>query len=179
MFASDNVLPAIARIWHPACDAHAADFTREARMLNRSVASTAGSTPENGKPESPPLLLSVTGQTAKLDGKFEIAESVHIECELGGELTVGERLVVGRRGVVTADVQTVDAVIHGTYSGTMVASGTVEIAATGRVTGNIETDSLVIAKGGFFNGNVVRINRSRDARIAPAFLEEKKVSVAL
>jgi cytoskeletal protein CcmA (bactofilin family) len=38
-----------------------------------------------------------------------------------------------------------------------VASGDVEIAATGRVTGNIETDSLVIAKGGFFNGSVVKI----------------------
>jgi cytoskeletal protein CcmA (bactofilin family) len=41
----------------------------------------------------------------------------------------------------------------------MVASGTVEITVTGRVTGNIETDSLVIAKGGFFNGNVVKKTR--------------------
>ena len=32
--------------------------------------------------------------------------------------------------------------------------------STGRVSGNIETDSLVIFKGGFFNGNVSKIRRA-------------------
>jgi cytoskeletal protein CcmA (bactofilin family) len=40
----------------------------------------------------------------------------------------------------------------------MVATGNVEIASTGRVSGSIRTDSLVISKGGFFNGNVTKIN---------------------
>jgi cytoskeletal protein CcmA (bactofilin family) len=40
----------------------------------------------------------------------------------------------------------------------MVATGNVEITTTGRVSGNIQTDSLVISKGGFFNGNVTKIN---------------------
>ena len=36
----------------------------------------------------------------------------------------------------------------------------VEIAETGRVTGNITTDSLVIAKGGFFNGNITKMENA-------------------
>ncbi len=36
-----------------------------------------------------------------------------IECEVGGELTVGRTLVLGERAVVHADVRTVDAVIKG------------------------------------------------------------------
>jgi cytoskeletal protein CcmA (bactofilin family) len=103
-------------------------------------------------------LLSVTGESARIEGKFEIAESIQIECEVGGELTVGGRLVIGEKGIVNANVQTVDAVIMGQYDGNMVATGNVEITATGRVSGNIETDSLVISKGGFFNGNVRKIN---------------------
>lgn len=103
-------------------------------------------------------LLSVVGGEAKVEGKFDIADSIQIECEIGGELTVGGQLVIGEKGVVTANVRTVDAIIMGYYSGNMVATGNVEIAATGRVSGSIETDSLVISKGGFFNGNVSKIS---------------------
>src|SRR5215470_16370972 len=105
----------------------------------------------NGEP-----LLTIVGASAKLEGKFEITDSIQIECEVGGELSVGGKLVIGEKGVVNASVQTVDAVIMGVYEGNMVATGNVAIAETGRVTGNIETDSLVISKGGFFNGNVVK-----------------------
>ena len=94
---------------------------------------------------TPVTLLTVTGQTAKMNGKFEIADSLHVECEVGGELIVGGQLVIGERGEVNATVRTLDAIIHGTYEGDMDASGTVEITVTGKVTGNNETDSLVIA----------------------------------
>ena len=127
---------------------------------------------------TPVTLLTVTGQTAKMNGKFEIADSLHVECEVGGELIVGGQLVIGERGEVNATVRTVDAIIHGTYEGDMVASGTVEITVTGKVTGNIETDSLVIAKGGFFNGNVVKKTRAVNAApLAP--VSDDRIAVAL
>jgi cytoskeletal protein CcmA (bactofilin family) len=127
---------------------------------------------------TPVTLLTVTGQTAKMHGKFEIADSLHVECEIGGELLVGGQLVIGERGEVNATVRTVDAIIHGTYEGDMVASGTVEITVTGRVTGNIETDSLVIAKGGFFNGNVVKKTRMATAHVADTTTNDR-IAVAL
>jgi cytoskeletal protein CcmA (bactofilin family) len=66
----------------------------------------------------------------------------------------------------------VDAIIMGHYEGNMVATGNVEIAETGRVTGNIQTDSLVISKGGFFNGNITKMNEN-DARQIVA-IDEKR-----
>lgn len=111
--------------------------------------------PANAQAQGGPL-LTIVGASARLEGKFEITDSIQIECEVGGELHVGGRLVIGTKGVVHANVQTVDAVIMGQYEGNMVATGNVEITETGRAVGNIETDSLVIAKGGFFNGNVVK-----------------------
>jgi len=112
---------------------------------------------EPGKPMSI-TLLTVVGEHARMEGKFDITDSIQIECEVGGELNVGGKLVIGEKGVVNANVQTVDAIIMGQYEGNMVATGNVEIAETGRVTGNITTDSLVISKGGFFNGNITKIN---------------------
>src|SRR5260370_25916343 len=113
---------------------------------------------DNAKPVNPITLLTVVGDHARMEGKFDIADSIQIECEVGGELNVGGKLVIGEEGVVSANVQTVEGIIMGQYEGNMVATGNVEIAETGRVTGNITTDSLVISKGGFFNGNITKIN---------------------
>ena len=132
----------------------------------------------NGQPQGGMTLLTIVGASAKIEGKFDIADSIQIECEVGGELTVGGKLVIGEKGAVNANVQTVDAVVMGQYEGNMVATGNVEITETGRVTGNIETDSLVISKGGFFNGNVLKIDE-HDAEKGAArqvyLVDEKRV----
>jgi len=107
-------------------------------------------------------LLTVLGESAHLEGKFTIGDSIQIECEVVGEINVEGRLVIGDRGVVRADVETVDALIRGRYEGKMVATGNVEITSTGRVSGNIETDSLVISKGALFNGTVSKMKRSQE-----------------
>ncbi len=131
--------------------------------------------PENGKNGGAPItLLTIAGDRAKVEGKFEIADSIQIECEVGGELSVGGRLVIGEKGVVNANVTTVDAVIMGQYDGNMVATGNVEIAETGRVSGNIQTDSLVISKGGFFNGNVTKINEETRGQRPVYLIDEKR-----
>lgn len=111
----------------------------------------------------PKRLLTVVGDTAALRGKFEISDSIEIACEIAGELKVGGKLVIDEAGVVNADVETKDAVIKGTYSGNLIVRGDCEITATGHVNGNIRTDSLVIAKGGFFNGNVGKGSDQPDA----------------
>src|SRR5688572_29644733 len=128
----------------------------------------------NGHASTPVTLLTVVGETAKMEGKFDIADSIQIECEVGGELRVGGKLVIGEKGVVNANVETVDAIILGHYDGNMTATGNVEIAATGRVSGNIKTDSLVISKGGFFNGNVSKIHDESQISQRPVYLIEEK-----
>ena len=117
-------------------------------------------------------LLTIVGDTAKMEGKFEIADSIQIECEMHGDLRVGGKLVIGEKGVVTATVETVDAVIQGHYDGTMTATGNVEIAATGRVNGNIKADSLVITKGGSFRGNVTKLSEEPVTNHRPRYLIE-------
>jgi len=127
--------------------------------------------PVSAKPIEPATLLTVVGEHARMEGKFDITDSIQIECEVGGEVNVGGKLVIGQKGVVNANVQTVDAIIMGHYEGNMVATGDVEITETGRVSGNIQTDSLVISKGGFFNGNVTKMNEGASRQVVP--IEEK------
>jgi len=132
--------------------------------------------PPQGLTAQPVPLLTINGDAAKIEGKFQIADSIQIECEVGGELRVGGKLVIGEKGVVNANVETVDAVILGIYEGNMTATGNVEIAATGRVNGNIKTDSLVITKGGAFKGNVAKINDEPAASHRPRYLGDDKLA---
>lgn len=132
----------------------------------------------NGKQSSLSALLTVMGGDARLEGKFDITDSIEIECKVGGELKVGGKLVIGERGSVHADVRTVDAIIHGEYEGNMVATGSVEISPSGRVDGNIETNSLVISKGGFFNGNVVKLKETEEGRPAIHLVKENPLAQA-
>ena len=103
-------------------------------------------------------LLTITGDSAVLDGKFKISQSIEIDCELKGKLTVDGKLTILGNGFVSADVKTIEAEIIGKYEGNMEASGNVEIKETGIAVGNIKTDSLIINKGGAFSGNVTRMS---------------------
>jgi len=139
------------------------------------VGTQAGPSEDHAAPSTDPPtvpLLTVVGDTAKMEGKFEIADSIQIECEVRGDLRVGGKLVIGEKGVVKANVETMDAIIEGHYDGTMTATGNVEIAATGRVSGNIKTDSLVVTKGGSFRGNVTKINEEPATNHRPLSLIE-------
>jgi cytoskeletal protein CcmA (bactofilin family) len=102
-------------------------------------------------------LLTIVGDYAVLDGKFKISQSIEIDCELKGKLTVDGKITIQQNGFVSADVKTEEAEIIGRYVGDMVATGNVIIRETGVAMGNIKTDSFEINKGGIFNGNISRI----------------------
>jgi len=112
-------------------------------------------------------LLSIQGETAKVDGKFVVSKSIEIDCEIKGKLDVDGQIIIQKNGFVNADVKTKDAEIIGRFDGNMEALGNVEIKETGVVYGNIKTDSLVISKGGIFSGNVTRINDTANAGPKP------------
>jgi len=110
--------------------------------------------------EASRTLLTITGDSAVVEGKFKISKSIEIDCEVKGQLDVEGQVIIQRNGFVNADVKIIDAEVIGRYEGNMEASGNVEIKETGIVSGNIKTDSLIINKGGIFSGNVTRISDS-------------------
>jgi cytoskeletal protein CcmA (bactofilin family) len=129
-------------------------------------------------------LLTIIGDYAVLDGEFKISKSIEIDCELKGKLTVDGKITIQQNGFVSADIKTEEAEIIGRYVGDMEATGNVLIRETGIAMGNIKTDSLVINKGGIFNGNITRITEAKilldekpSASIVvekPAFQEEEQ-----
>ena len=112
---------------------------------------------DNQRQDMQKTLLTIKGNSAKIEGKLIISNSIEIDCEITGELNVDGKLIIQQSGHVNADVKTSDAIINGVYEGNMEATGNVQITETGKTSGNIKTDSLIIEKGGIFAGNVERI----------------------
>jgi len=113
---------------------------------------------------NPRQLLKIEGESAKFEGKMDISESIEVDCEVSGKLKVDGQINIRGKGIVNADIDTIDASIEGEYDGKMKASGKVEIMESGIVSGNIKTDSLIINEGGVFDGKVSRITKIKKSK---------------
>lgn len=122
-------------------------------------------------------LLTITGDSAVVEGKFKISKSIEIDCEVKGQLDVEGQVIIQRNGFVNADIKTIDAEVIGRYEGNMEASGNVDIKETGIVSGTIKTDSLIINKGGIFSGNVSRISDSGEVSKKKVKSDESNLSL--
>ncbi len=103
---------------------------------------------------------SVIDQGCQFEGRLTFVGTLIVNGKFQGELISSSTLVVGETGELEADV----------HAGTIILAG--------RVSGNIETDSLVISKGGVFNGQVVKMHRGSEViperrNVSPALFAQK------
>ena len=88
----------------------------------------------------------------EMTGRFVVDRPLRIEGEFRGELESTSNVLVCETGAVQAPIRARGVEIRGAVVGDVVASREVVIHATGRLHGDVETPSLVIARGATFNG---------------------------
>jgi cytoskeletal protein CcmA (bactofilin family) len=99
--------------------------------------------------------LSVVGQTLVIKGEIEAAEDMLIQGRVEGSIKhTADRLIIGRSGVVNADIDARNLIIEGVVEGNIVGSESVVIEETADVRGNIYTARISISDGAQFSGTV-------------------------
>jgi cytoskeletal protein CcmA (bactofilin family) len=88
----------------------------------------------------------------EMTGRLVVERPLCIEGEFRGELESAGAVVVSESGTVEAPIRARTVEIRGAVVGDVVASREVVIHANGRLHGDVEAPSLVIARGAFFNG---------------------------
>jgi cytoskeletal protein CcmA (bactofilin family) len=113
-------------------------------------------TTEESKAQSPAapgasndLLL---GRGVRFEGKLTFAGTVRIDASFVGTIITDDVLVVGEAARIDANITCGTIVVHGEVNGNIQAKSGVEIHSTAKVRGDLETASLVIEKGAFFQG---------------------------
>ena len=99
-------------------------------------------------------LKSIVGKTLFVKGKVFSDEEVLIEGKIEGQLHIKHRVVVGKSGIVNADIDAREVVIKGTVNGNVKGSYKVEIVPDGVLNGNIISQRVVLAEGAIFKGNI-------------------------
>lgn len=91
-------------------------------------------------------MMSVEGGIIKCDG------NLRIDGRVDGEVNVTGAVVIGKTGVVNANVHAQHVFVAGELRGDVESPTGLEITGTGKLYGNITVGSLQIERGGIFRG---------------------------
>ena len=100
-------------------------------------------------PVATDLLL---GRGVRFEGKLTFAGTVRIDASFVGTIVTDDVLVVGEAARIDANITCGTIVVHGEVNGNVQAKTGVEIRASAKVRGDLETPSLVVEKGALFQG---------------------------
>ena len=100
--------------------------------------------------QKPNELLLGTG--VQFEGKLKFTGTVRIDAKFVGSIITDDVLVVGEAARIDANITCGTIVVHGEVNGNIQAKSGVEIHSSAKVRGDLETASLVIEKGAFFQG---------------------------
>jgi cytoskeletal protein CcmA (bactofilin family) len=97
---------------------------------------------------------TVIGPSIHINGKVRGDEDLTIRGRVEGEITLTRTLVVESSGIVKAQVNVRSAIVSGVVVGNLHATESVEIAAGGRMVGDIHAPRVILADGASFRGRV-------------------------
>lgn len=89
----------------------------------------------------------------KLEGKIEANNDFRIDGEVVGSLNCTGKVIIGPTGKFDGEVVCENAVIEGQFSGMIKVRELLNVKITGKVTGDIDTNKLVVDSGAIFNVN--------------------------
>jgi cytoskeletal protein CcmA (bactofilin family) len=112
------------------------------------------------------------GKSLVIKGEVTGSESLYIDGRVEGSINLsGNRVTVGRNGVVAANINAREIVVLGKVRGNLTASDRVDIRSDGSLTGDVVAARISIEDGAFFKGGI-------DIRKAGAKPEEVKSAAA-
>lgn len=98
--------------------------------------------------------MSVFGPTLKFKGELKAQEDLKIEGRIEGTIIHQQRVLVGAKGEVVANVTANAIDVEGRLQGDMHAKKSIKVSQSAVVRGNLRAPSVSITEGANFNGSV-------------------------
>lgn len=97
---------------------------------------------------------SLVAREDTFEGQLNTTRGVRIMGTVRGGVESQQYVHIEENAHVEADITAEEVVIAGEYSGKLTCRQRVEIRATGRVSGQIDTQKLLLHEGGYFDGEL-------------------------
>ena len=99
-------------------------------------------------------LSGFVGSGTVITGEASFKSMLRVDGRFSGRITSGTgTLIVGAGGQVDANIEVTVAMIHGVVNGDIIAGQRIELGRAAKLSGNIQTPSLVIEQGAVFEGS--------------------------
>jgi len=86
-----------------------------------------------------------------IHGNIIAPNDIRIDGVLIGKLDCKGRVIIGPQGKIEGDINCINAIIEGTFSGNINVKELLTVKETGVVSGDIVTDKLLVQTGALFN----------------------------
>jgi len=104
------------------------------------------------------------GKSVVIRGELTGNEDLYLDGEVEGNINLRDhKLVIGPNGKIKASITARDVVVHGRVEGNVSASERVELKRACSLTGDVNTQRIVIEDGAFFKG-AIDIKEHRESR---------------
>ena len=104
-----------------------------------------------------------------IEGNLLTQNSVKVDGRIQGNLQATGQAIIGEHGLVKGDVHSTDLLVFGRLEGNVRAKA-VQLKPTARILGNIETETLEVEPGAFYQGSVTMLGAQAVAPTDPALL---------
>jgi len=95
------------------------------------------------------------GKSLVIKGEVTGSESLYIDGRVEGSINLaGNRVTIGRNGVVAANINAREIVVLGKVRGNLTASDRVDIRSDGSLTGDVIAARISIEDGAYFKGGI-------------------------
>ena len=95
------------------------------------------------------------GKSLVIKGEVTGSEYLYIDGRVEGSINLsGNRVTIGRNGVVSANINAREIVVLGKVRGNLTASDRVDIRSDGSLTGDVVAARISIEDGAFFKGGI-------------------------
>ena len=99
-------------------------------------------------------LSGFVGSGTVITGEASFKTMLRVDGRFSGRIaSTGGNLIVGSGGQVDANIEVSVATIHGIVTGDIIATDRIELGRAAKLTGNIQTPSLMIEQGAVFEGS--------------------------
>ena len=107
-------------------------------------------------------LNTLIGKGTSLKGDVIVDGSLRIDGELEGSLKANNFLIVGKSGILKADVDVKNAIIGGKIIGNVSVEEKLELESSSSCTGDLKAKVLQISPGAVFDGNCTMSKTSKN-----------------
>src|SRR6267154_4144612 len=169
-------------MWKPANQPQTPSRPGAPEPERASMTPTPQSSPEPGPVAAAPRPNVTTtadqatiGKSLVIKGEVTGSEALYIDGRVEGSINLaGNRVTVGRNGVVNASVTAREIVVLGKVKGNLTASDRVDIRSDGSITGDVIAARISIEDGAFFKAGI-DIRKGGQPQQQKANGEEKSV----